>query len=75
MKCDKLYLELKVRVINVNYEKGAELLKHCQTLSDYSRLVYTAKQAIAANMLAMDMDIPTIVKAAGLSEDEIKELA
>ena len=43
MKCDKLYLELKVRVINVNYEKGAELLKHCQTLSDYSRLVYTAK--------------------------------
>ncbi len=75
MKCDKLYLELKVRVINVNYEKGAELLKHCQTLLDYSRLVYTAKRAIAANMLAMDMDIPTIAKAAGLSEDEIKELA
>jgi predicted transposase/invertase (TIGR01784 family) len=162
VKCDKLYLELKVRVINVNYEKGAELLKHCRTLSDYSRLVYTAKlkyertgdldiavteavtecmqkgilsdflkenggevmsflydmltkeemeeirehdgyvrgvregeerglrkgkelgvregelskqRAIAANMLAMDMDIPTIAKATGLSEDEIKELA
>jgi predicted transposase/invertase (TIGR01784 family) len=158
-------LELKVRVINVNYEKGAELLKHCRTLSDYSRLVYTAKlnyertgdldiavteavtecmqkgilsdflkenggevmsflydmltkeemeeirehdgyvrgvregkelgiregearglkegkrlgisesqRAIAANMLAMDMDIPTIAKATGLSEDEVRAL-
>ena len=157
MKCDKLYLELKVRVINVNYEKGAELLKHCRTLSDYSRLVYTAKlnyertgdldiavteavtecmqkgilsdflkenggevmsflydmltkeemeeirehdgyvrglkdgvregeergfkkgklseqRTIAANMIAMDMDIPTIVKATGLSEDEVRGL-
>ena len=157
MKCDKLYLELKVRVINVNYEKGAELLKHCRTLSDYSRLVYTAKlnyertgdldiavteavtecmqngilsdflkenggevmsflydmltkeemeeirehdgyvrglkdgvregkelgvregelskqRAIAANMLAMDMDIPTIAKATGLSEEEVRDL-
>ena len=177
VKCDKLYLELKVRVINVNYEKGAELLKHCQTLSDYSRLVYTAKlnyertgdldiavtkavtecmqngilsdflrenggevmsflydmltkeemeeirehdgyvrgvregeaqglkrgkelgikegeerglkkgkelgihegeiskqRAIAANMLAMDMDIPTIARATGLSEDEVRGL-
>lgn len=43
-KCDKLYLDLTVRVINVNYEKGAELLKRCRTLSEYSQLVYIAKQ-------------------------------
>ena len=42
-KCDKLYLELSVRVINVNYEKGAELLKKCRTLSEYSQLIHIAK--------------------------------
>ena len=42
-KCDKLYLELNVRVINVNYEKGAELLEKCRLLSDYSQLVHIAK--------------------------------
>ena len=42
-KCDKLYLELNVRVINVNYEKGAELLDNCRILSDYSQLVHIAR--------------------------------
>ena len=42
-KCDKLYLELNVRVINVNYEKGAKLLEKCKRLSDYSQLVHIAK--------------------------------
>ncbi|MFR2879116.1 MAG: hypothetical protein ACLTCM_10365 [Anaerovoracaceae bacterium] len=42
-KCDKLYLDLNVRVINVNYEKGAELLEKCRLLSDYSQLVHIAK--------------------------------
>ena len=42
-KCDKLYLELSVRVINVNYEKGAALLEKCRLLSDYSQLVHIAK--------------------------------
>ena len=42
-KCDKLYLELNVRVINVNYEKGAALLEKCRLLSDYSQLVHIAK--------------------------------
>ena len=148
---------MNVRVINVNYEKGAELLEKCRLLSDYSQLVHIAKmnyqrthdldtavseavtecmekdilrnflkenggeimsflydmltkeemeeirehdgyvrglkeghasgikeglacgaaerdRDIAANMLAMGMDIPVIAKATGLSERDIAEL-
>ena len=152
---------MNVRVINVNYEKGAELLEKCRLLSDYSQLVHIAKmnyqrthdldtavseavtecmekdilrnflkenggeimsflydmltkeemeeirehdgyvrglkeghasgvkeglargaaegaqakqRDIAANMLAMGMDIPVIAKATGLSEQDIAEL-
>ena len=152
---------MNVRVINVNYEKGAALLEKCRLLSDYSQLVHIAKmnyqrthdldtavseavtecmekdilrnflkenggeimsflydmltkeemeeirehdgyvrglkeghasgvkeglargaaegaqakqRDIAANMLAMGMDIPVIAKATGLSEQDIAEL-
>ena len=144
---------MNVRVINVNYEKGAALLEKCRLLSDYSQLVHIAKmnyqwthdldiavseavtecmekdilrsflkenggeimsflydmltkeemeeirehdgyvrghadgvqegltrgiaernRDIAANMLAMGMDIPVIAKATGLSEEAIAEL-
>ena len=34
---------MNVRVINVNYEKDAELLEKCRLLSDYSQLVHIAK--------------------------------
>ena len=34
---------MNVRVINVNYEKGAALLEKCRLLSDYSQLVHIAK--------------------------------
>ena len=34
---------MNVRVINVNYEKGAVLLAKCRLLSDYSQLVHIAK--------------------------------
>ena len=34
---------MNVRVINVNYEKGAKLLEKCKRLSDYSQLVHIAK--------------------------------
>ena len=34
---------MNVRVINVNYEKGAVLLEKCRLLSDYSQLVHIAK--------------------------------
>lgn len=35
-ECDKISLELKVDVINVNFEKDAELLERCRTLKEYS---------------------------------------
>ena len=31
-------------------------------------------QAVAVNMLEMDIDIPTIARATGLSEDEVRDL-
>ena len=34
---------MNVKVINVNYEKGAALLEKCRLLSDYSQLVHIAK--------------------------------
>ncbi|MCQ4636238.1 Rpn family recombination-promoting nuclease/putative transposase [Anaerovorax odorimutans] len=38
-KCGKITLEVVVKVINVNYDKGAEVLKRCQTLREYSQFV------------------------------------
>ncbi len=39
VKCDKISLEVSVSVINVNYEKGAEVLKKCRRLEEYSRFI------------------------------------
>lgn len=33
-KCDRMSLEVKVDVININHEKGAKILKQCKTLND-----------------------------------------
>ena len=38
-KCDKISLEAKVEMININYHKGAKLLKKCGTLAEYSRFI------------------------------------
>lgn len=38
-KYDTIKIEVVVKVINVNYEKGAEVLKKCKTLSEYSRFI------------------------------------
>lgn len=43
-KCDKLYIEAVVKVINVNYDKGAEILKRCQTLAEYSQFIYMVRK-------------------------------
>lgn len=42
-ECDTINLEVVVRVINVNYEKGAEILKHCKILRDYSLFIYKVR--------------------------------
>ena len=44
VKCDKIPLEVIVRLINVNYEKGAELLARCRTLNEYSRFIYLIRE-------------------------------
>lgn len=39
-KRDKLFVEIIVKVINVNYEKGARLLEKCRLLREYSILIH-----------------------------------
>lgn len=43
-KRDTIYVEILVRVINVNYEKGARLLAECRLLKEYSILIYKIRQ-------------------------------
>lgn len=43
-KRDTIYVEVFVQVINVNYEKGARLLKECRLLKEYSILIYKIRQ-------------------------------
>ena len=44
IKCGKIPVEAIVKIINVNYEKGAELLERCRTLNEYSRFVYMIRE-------------------------------
>ena len=39
-ECDTIALEVVVKFINVNYEKGAQLLSKCRTMKEYSMLIY-----------------------------------
>lgn len=39
--CATMGIEAVAKVINVNYEKGAEILKKCKTLSEYSMFIAT----------------------------------
>ena len=43
-KCDTISLEVKVHVINVNLEKGADLLEKCCTLKEYSVFVSKVRE-------------------------------
>ena len=43
-KCDKIAIEAKVRVINVNYEKGSEILKKSRALNEYSRFIHMVRE-------------------------------
>ena len=39
-ECYTIALEVVVKFINVNYEKGAQLLSKCRTMKEYSMLIY-----------------------------------
>ncbi len=41
------FLELKVRAINVNYERGAALLMKCKTLQEYSQFVHLVRKHLS----------------------------
>lgn len=45
-KRDIIPMELAVKVINVNYEKGAEILKRCEALEGYSRFIYVLRKQL-----------------------------
>ena len=44
VKCDKISIETKVSMININYEEGADILKGCKTLGEYSRFIYMIRE-------------------------------
>lgn len=46
-KCDKISVEAVVKVINVNYEKGAEFLSRCKTMQEYSLFMYKVRTKYA----------------------------
>lgn len=39
-ECDTISLELIVKMINVNYDKGADILEKCRTLREYSMFMH-----------------------------------
>ena len=43
-ECDTIAVEVTVKFINVNYEKGAELLKRCRAMEGYSMLIHMIRQ-------------------------------
>ena len=73
-KCDKIPLEVIVKVINVNYEKGAELLARCRTLNEYSRFIYLIRKKARDMKLqqAVEKTIDECVRE-GLLKDFLKK--
>ncbi|MCO7120500.1 Rpn family recombination-promoting nuclease/putative transposase [Ihubacter massiliensis] len=43
-KCATLSVEAVVKVINVNYKQGAEILERCKVLNEYSRFIYLVRK-------------------------------
>ena len=74
VKCDKIPLEVIVKVINVNYEKGAELLKRCKTLNEYSRFIYMIREKVRTMKLqdAVEKTIDECVRE-GMLKDFLKK--
>ena len=47
-ECDRIALEVTVKFINVNYEKGAEILKGCKAMNGYSLLLQMIREECEA---------------------------
>lgn len=48
-KSDIIAVEAIVKIINVNYDKGAELLERCKPLQEYSLFIHRVRQLYAEN--------------------------
>ncbi|MGN1218802.1 MAG: hypothetical protein ACI4TD_12650 [Phocaeicola sp.] len=48
VECDTIALEVTVKFINVNYEKGAEILKRCKAMEGYSLLLHMIREECEA---------------------------
>ena len=53
-KCDKIAVEAIIKVVNVNYGKGAAILERCRTLQQYSLFMHKLNQRYqeTGNLLA-----------------------
>lgn len=70
-ECDTIAIEAIVKVINVNYEKNAELLRSCELLADYSKFIYMIRkrERITRDLQkAMEESIETCIKEGILKE-------
>ena len=70
-KCDTISLEVKVHVINVNLEKGAELLEKCRTLKEYSVFISKVRKYSRAYDdldMAIDASIEECIRTGILAE-------
>ena len=54
-------LELKVKILNINYEKKTKILKDCPTLEDYSYFIYMIRRHESKGM-SMDEAIKTAIE-------------
>ncbi len=57
----KSSLELKIRVLNVNFEKHASILSRCKTLSEYSRFVHTVRKFKTEEGLELEAAIKKVM--------------
>ena len=70
-ECDRIALEVTVKFINVNYEKGAEILKGCKAMNGYSLLLHMIREECEA---AGELNVARAMKAKGMTINEICEI-
>lgn len=70
-ECDTIAIEVIVKVINVNYEKNAELLRRCELLAEYSRFIHMIREREHSTkdlQRAMEESIETCIQEGILKE-------
>ena len=70
-ECDKISLDLMVKVINVNYDKGADILDKCKTLREYSMFIHkvrTVRDELGDLDVAIDASIRECISEGILAE-------